>query len=97
MSGEEKSALQKAHVDLIKGMNPTALKDLLYTRKLLTTEEYEKLDLQPTNADKNRYIILLLPRKGSGAFRNFVACLQETSGENYAHTELVDMLESYLE
>lgn len=96
MSVEEKSALQKAHVDLIKGMNPTSLKDLLYSKKLLTTEEYEKLGLQPTNADKNRFIVLLLPRKGFHAFRNFVACLRETSDETEAHTELADMLESYL-
>lgn len=93
MSKEEKSALQKAHVELIEGMNPSALQDLLFNKKLLTSEEYEMLGHTPTTHAKNRHIVMLLPRKGSSAFRDFVACLRETSDENVAHAELADQLE----
>ena len=96
MSAEEKSALQNAHVELIKGMNPIALKDPLYHKKLLTLDEYERLDNKSTTADKNGYIASLLPRKGTSAFGDFVACLRETSDENIVHMELADQLEASL-
>ena len=96
MRAEEKSALQSAHSDLIRDMNPTALKEPLYTRKLLTTDEYEMLDIKPTTRGKNTFIAMLLPRKGASAFRDFITCLRETGDENGAHIDLANDLESRL-
>lgn len=93
MRAEEKSALQSAHVELMK-MNPTALKELLYAKKLLTMEEYEMLENKPTTGSKNSFIAMLLPKKDASAFGKFVACLRETSDENEVHKELADKLES---
>lgn len=96
MRVEEKSALQSAHLDLIRDMNPTALKDPLYNRKLLTLDEYEMLDSKPTTRSKNTFITMLLPRKGASAFRDFISCLRETGDENSAHIDLANDLESRL-
>ena len=96
MRAEERSALQTAHVDLIRDMNPAALRDLLFAKRLLTTDECERLDSMSITSDKNRYIARLLPRKGANAFREFIACLRETGEENGAHIDLANDLESHL-
>ena len=96
MRAEEKSALQTAHLDLIRDMNPAALRDRLFTKRLLTPDECERLDSISITSDKNRYIAMLLPRKGASAFQEFIACLRETGDENRAHIDLANDLESRL-
>ncbi len=96
MEEEEKKKLkmlQRCCPQLLKSMNPESLIPVLYSKELLNSDELERLDKpEKTTKDKNTYIVLAIPRKGSGAFDRFIEALRETSGENRAHDELIRLL-----
>ena len=86
-------AIKKCFVELNKDMNPEDMMPELYSRKLLTKNEMERLGLPlMTRSEKNTFILIRLQSKGKGAFDYFVDALQATSEENPAHSELVDLL-----
>ena len=98
MEEKKKRALRVCHVDLINKMNPEDMKHPLYERKLLTPDEFERLNLpHQTTRDKNTFILLQIPKKGRDAFDLFVDCLQETAGDNPPHQELYTTLIQNLE
>jgi len=85
--------LKKCTPYLMKTMNPDSMLPALFSKDLLNSDEMERLN-QPhqTTRDKNLFIILAVPKKGSGAFDLFVESLKETSEENPAHNELIRLL-----
>lgn len=85
-------ALKKCAVELSSKMNPEDMKMALYSRKMLTQSEMEELGIPQSTKNKNLFILLKIPRKGLDAFDHFMDALQETSAENPAHKELVDLL-----
>lgn len=85
-------ALRKCAVELSSSMNPEDMKAALYSRKMLTQSEMEELGISRSTKDKNLSILLKIPRKGLDAFDHFMDALQETSTENPAHKELIDLL-----
>ena len=85
--------LKKCSPHLMKSMNPDSILPALYSRDLLNSDEMERLSqASKTTRDKNLFIVLAVPTKGSGAFDRFVESLKETSEENPAHNELVRLL-----
>lgn len=92
MNKHQKDAMCKFTVELCKQMNPEDLRPTLFAKKMLTSDENERLGVMSTTREKNLYILQLVPCKGSRAFELFIASLQETSDENPAHAELVSML-----
>ena len=95
---EEKRKLKvirKCFVELVRNMNPIDVKDHLYAKRMLTSDELDRLGLPiMTTRDKNTLILMKLESNGSGAFDAFVDTLQATSEENPAHAELVELLVS---
>ena len=79
-------------MELSSNMNPDDMKTALYSRKMLTQSEMEELGAPQSTKNKNLSILLKIPRKGLDAFDHFMDALQETSTENPAHKELIDLL-----
>lgn len=74
-------------------MNPDLLRPVLYGKKLLTSDEAERLSLPgQTTRDKNMFILQQIPTKGSRAFELFLEALQETIEEEPVHSELLDAI-----
>lgn len=86
-------ALRKCAVEIVKNMNPDAVKGTLYANRMLTDDELERLGLPVmTTRDKNFFILQKLPSKGLRAFDYFIEALRSTAEENPAHNELAELL-----
>lgn len=76
---------------IIGQMVQTEMRQYLYQRKVLNDTEYEKLlSLPPATA--NEWLFLMIKRKGTAAFYDFLQVLSDTSGECLAHVEIHDTL-----
>lgn len=76
---------------IIGQMVQTEMRQYLYQRKVLNDTEYEKLlSLPPATA--NEWLFLMIKRKGTAAFYDFLQVLSDTSGECLAHVEIYDTL-----
>lgn len=86
-------ALKRCTVELCRDMNPDAMKVELYAKKMLTSDEVERIGLPiMTTKDKNLFILQKIPSKGVRAFDYFIDALKSTSEENPSHTELMELL-----
>lgn len=86
-------ALRNCTVELVRDMNPEAMKIELYARKMLTSDELERIGLPiMTHKDKNLFILQVIPTKGTRAFDYFIDALEATSGENPVHDTLLKEL-----
>lgn len=92
-SNSKQKILQKFTVELSRHMNPDDMKRSLFAKQMLTPDELERLGLpNMTTRDKNMFILTKVPGKGRQAFELFVDSLKETSEENPAHLELVELI-----
>lgn len=93
MDPQKRRTLQKCTVELVRDMNPEAMKGALFAKQMLTPDEVDRLGLPTmTRRDKNLFILQKIPSKGMRAFEYFIDCLQNTSEENPVHVELVEQL-----
>ena len=77
--------------------NFVALLSHLYARKLLQTEECEKLEKFSSCKEKsNHFYTLILPRKGKRAYTRLHKCLKKETG-HLGHRDLVEILDRALE
>jgi len=93
METKKRQVLQRCTVELVRDMDPDAMKGALFARQMLTPDEVERLSLPVmTRRDKNLFILQKMPSKGTKAFDYFIDCLQETSEDNPVHMELIEQL-----
>ncbi|CAI8048343.1 hypothetical protein GBAR_LOCUS26685, partial [Geodia barretti] len=72
MDSLKREALRNQTVSLTDNMNPGLLGPYLYSKKLLTHDEFERLQLPTmTTRDRNLFILQKIPTKGSRAFDLF--------------------------
>ena len=92
---EESSKLKEAiqnHYPAMMNISPEVLAPLMYSKKLLTSEEVQKFqDTRKTTSERAQSLIHLLDTKGPLAHGMFVECLQNESSHpthNELYTEL---------
>ena len=74
-------------------MNPTAMRTVLFSKQMLTPDEYERLCLSSmTSHDQNVFILQKVLMKGDQELDLFINCLRDTAKENPAHGELIAQL-----
>ena len=76
METKKRQVLQRCTVELVRDMDPDAMKGALFARQMLTPDEVERLSLLVmTRRDKNLFILQKMLSKGT--FDYFIDCLLE--------------------
>ena len=66
---------------LVKDLDTNGILDSLYESLIITQDDMERINAQPTRADRVRLLLDILPTKGPDAFRAFITSLEE----NFEH------------
>ncbi len=80
MEEADKRKLRINFIFLVDNVRVGDIRDYLYSEGVLTEDDMEKLSLMTlTERDKTRTLLLILPKRGSKAFRVFLEALNECS------------------
>ncbi len=79
---ESRIRIQKFFPELYEGIDvkETHLLDQLYSRKVLTDDDVERIRKEVTRKDANKKLLLILGQRGKAAFDCFIECLGKQNG-----------------
>ena len=78
MDGEEKNVFRKSYSKLRKSLEPGSVAAELYSKQILTDEQYHKLPSLSTDGEKNDHILKCVQACGkSDIFDIFVQCIKD--------------------
>ena len=89
MSKVHREQIRKHWAKFICEVQPGTLTSLLFASEVLTVEEKETIDIQPTNSAKNDKILEFVFKKADWAYQQFIKDLRETEQQHIA-----DLLET---
>ena len=69
--------------DLVELLRPSVLSCRLYSTKLLTKDETQKIDKMTDAAASKLLLIHILPKKGPHAYDTFVDVVRKTEGQSH--------------
>merc|ERR1711957_511134 len=81
-------ALQINHSFLLRELDPDELASCLYSREVVTTVQYEKVESRIGIRERNLELLRILPRRGPNAFPELITALKETK-QSHVMDELV--------
>ena len=84
-----RDALRKSRIALIQDLQAANIANYLIPCNLLTEREFEEIKAAKTNQEKTELILSYIPRKGSQAFDQFVAVLNEVPGQQHLAQKLL--------
>ena len=88
----DEEVLGRCHAILFNSLDTSLISPLLYSNKLLTSNEYDMLESPiRSHSDKIRSLLSILPGKDQW-FDKFLDCLKETS-DGTGHCKIVRELE----
>jgi len=77
MNTTDKNALQRNHVYLMENLEAEHIIDELYSKKILSANDYEEIRVETTSRRKTAKLLSILPRRGVRAFQEFLDALQK--------------------
>ena len=90
----QRLALEECSVAFVKKLDPSAILPHLIAQHLLTDDDRQTLTtFARTQTEKAQYLVDIIPRKETGWFEKFLACLRQ-SADGTGHRDLVKQLEA---
>ncbi|XP_035667062.1 uncharacterized protein LOC118409824 isoform X2 [Branchiostoma floridae] len=96
MDTRDRNKLRMNHRELKRTVSTRYITGYLYEKGTLTIDDVDRINTQPTEADKMETLLFMLPRKGDGAFQKFCSALKEKHDGASLYRELAEKLESTL-
>ncbi|XP_065836477.1 uncharacterized protein [Oscarella lobularis] len=75
---------------LVAILSPFSLIDRLYSLFLITREEYERIKAYDSVEASQQLLVMILPRKGPDAFKQFLSVLEETEGQKHVAELIIE-------
>lgn len=74
----QRQLLIQNRLAIVQDMRVRRILDILYSQGIVTFDDCERIESHPTNADRARALLDIIPEKGYRAFRSFRLALQES-------------------